>query len=137
MTSIDITSIVVAIINVIGTIIVYLSNKQVSKMKNLKIEVDQEIKDMGDKLQKQINESIIATDNINIGNIRSRIVTFDSLVRKDKDHCKIQRYQYDAIFKDINEWRDFHIKYPGLNGEINIAIENIEESFKEANFDEK
>lgn len=80
-----------------------------------------------DKLEKIVDQNDIDT-------IRSRIVAFDNLVRLDIAHNQICRYQYNAIFKDITKWKNYHKKYPQLNGEIDAAIDNIEESFKKANF---
>lgn len=80
-----------------------------------------------DKLEKTVDQNDIDT-------IRSRIVAFDNLVRLDMAHNQICRYQYNAIFKDITKWRGYHKKYPELNGEIDAAIDNIEDSFKKAKF---
>lgn len=128
------TAIIVALINLSGTVFIYFANRKVSKLKNLKIEIEQEMKDMSSLLQKQINETKRAIDDVNIGNIRARIVTFDNMCRLDKENNKIQKHQYDAIYKDIDEWVYFHQIYPELNGEINVAIENINEHFKDAQF---
>ena len=128
------TAIIVALINLLGTIFVFFANKKISKLKDLEVKLDQKIRDNGDLLQKQINEVRKAVDNVNIGNIRARIVTFDNICRLDEENNSIQRHQYDAIFKDIDEWSHFHEIYPELNGEINVAIENIKQHFKEAKF---
>ena len=128
------TGIVVALINLAGTIFVFFANKKISKLKDLEKRIDQRMKDNDSKLQLQINEVRKAVDNVNIGNIRSRIVTFDNICRLDIDHNSIQRHQYNAIFKDIDEWAKYHEIYPELNGEINVAIENINEHFKCAKF---
>lgn len=128
------TTIIVALINLAGTIFVFFANKKISKLKDLEKRIDQRMKDNDFKLQLQINEVRKAVDNVNIGNIRARIVTFDNICRLDVDHKSIQRHQYNAIFKDIDEWAKFHEIYPELNGEINVAIDNIKEHFKEAIF---
>lgn len=75
-------------------------------------------------------EEIVDTNDIDT--VRSRIVAFDNLVRLETN--QIKRYQYDTIYKDITKWKFYHKKYPELNGEIDAAIENIQESFKKAKF---
>lgn len=127
-------AIAVALINLAGTVFVFFANKKVSKLKDLEKRIEQRMEDKDNKLQFQINEVRRAVDNVNIGNIRARIVTFDNICRLDTGCNSIQRHQYNAIFKDIDEWAHFHEIYPELNGEINVAIENINEHFKNAKF---
>lgn len=86
------------------------------------------------EIGKKIDNLEKTVDQNDIDTIRSRIVAFDNLVRIDLAHNQICRYQYNAIFKDITKWRGYHQKYPELNGEIDAAIDNIEESFKKAIF---
>lgn len=86
------------------------------------------------EIGKKIDNLEKTVDQNDIDTIRSRIVAFDNLVRLDITHNQICRYQYDAIFKDITKWKSYHKKYPELNGEIDVAIENIEDNFKKANF---
>lgn len=128
------TAIIVALINLAGTIFVFFANKKISKLKNLELKIEQKMKDSDRVLQEQINIVRKAVDNVNIGNIRARIVTFDNICRLDTGCNSIQRHQYNAIFKDIDEWTKYHEIYPELNGEINVAIENINEHFKNAKF---
>lgn len=128
------TAIIVSLINLLGTIFVFFANKKISRLKDLENKINEKMKNNDILLQKQINDIIKAVDNVNIGNIRARIVTFDNICRLDVNHNSIQRHQYNAIFKDIDEWVNFHEIYPELNGEINVAIDNIKEHFKEAIF---
>ena len=64
----------------------------------------------------------------------SRIDAFDMLCRTDINFDIIQLHQYDNIFIDIQKWNDYHIKYPELNGKLDVAIENIKEHYKKAKF---
>lgn len=87
---------------------------------------------------KEINEKIgnleTRIDWNDIYIVKHRIIDFDIRVRKDINNDMIERYEYKAIFKDIQKWIDYHKKYENLNGEIDIAIDNIKESFKKAKF---
>ena len=69
-----------------------------------------------------------------IGVIRNRISSFENLCRLDENNNSIELHQYQNIFKDIDEWESFHDIYKNLNGELNIAIENIKEHYKNAKF---
>lgn len=97
------------------------------------------IKWLGNKfnadITKSINELKKTVDDNDIDTIRHRIASFENLCRMDVNHNQIQKHQYIAIFKDIDKWDKYHIKYPFLNGELKAAIENIEESYKKAKFD--
>ncbi len=69
-----------------------------------------------------------------IGVIRNRISSFENLCRLDENNNSIELHQYQNIFKDIGEWESLHDIYKNLNGELNIAIENIKEHYKNAKF---
>ncbi len=66
--------------------------------------------------------------------VRRSISAFDNLCRLDINNDNIQQHQYNTIFKDIDKWAMYHKKYPELNGEINTAIENIKEHYKNARY---
>lgn len=87
---------------------------------------------------KEINEKIsnleTRIDWNDIYIVKHRIIDFDIRVRKDVNNDMIERYEYKAIFKDIQKWIDYHKKYEDLNGEIDIAIDNVKEAFKKAKF---
>ena len=83
-----------------------------------------------DELTKQVDFNDIDT-------VRARISAFDQLCRLDKNYKTIQQHQYNTVFKDIDKWAMYHKKYPELNGEINAAIENINEHYKKAIFEIK
>jgi len=82
----------------------------------------------------QIDELTRIVDNNDIDAVRSRIVAFENLCRMDKNFNTLKRHQFKTIFKDIDKWRAYHIKYPQLNGEIDIAIESINEHYKKEIF---
>lgn len=73
-------------------------------------------------------------DNNDIDVVRNRIVAFENLCRLDANNDSIKKYQYDTAYKDIDKWKEYHVKYPTLNGEIDIAIDNINEHYKNAKF---
>ena len=62
--------------------------------------------------------------------VRNRIVAFENLCRLDKKYTNIKEYQYKTYFKDEDKWKMYHKKYPELNGEIDMAIENIRNHYK-------
>ena len=92
------------------------------------------LNDNCDKIIDRLDMIETKTDMIDIANVRNRIVTFENLIRIQKKEIKY--HQYKAIFEDIKKWKDYHEKYPNLNGMLNIAIEMIEDSYKVANFSE-
>ena len=100
---------------------------------NKKIEeMDKNRKEQHNETLSKIKDLEKIVDTNDIDTVRSRIVAFDNIVRLETS--QIKRYQYDTIFKDITKWEIYHKKYPELNGEINAAIENIQEAFKKAKF---
>jgi len=86
---------------------------------------------------KRFNELTKQVDFNDIDTVRARISAFDQLCRLDKNYKTIQQHQYNTVFKDIDKWAMYHRKYPELNGEINAAIENINEHYKKAIFEIK
>lgn len=91
---------------------------------------------LGKKLNKDIMDKLhyleAKVDMNDVDTIRNRILANETLIRKG-EHLKL--YQYKSIFKDIDKWREYHIKYPELNGIIDVAIENIIEAYKKETFD--
>lgn len=132
------TAVLVAIIQVCGTVAValftYFTNHKVERITNVKEELKKDYELQHKEIIDKINDLEETVDKNDIDTVRSRIVSFDNICRLDKTHDQIKRYQYDTIFKDINKWAQYHKKYPDLNGEIDIAIQNIQESFKVAKF---
>lgn len=92
---------------------------------------------IGNRLHRDLNTKIDTlethVDQIEIDTIRNRILSYDALIRRG-EHLK--EYQYKSCFCDIDKWRDFHLKYPQLNGMIDVAIENIKEAYKKEKFDD-
>lgn len=66
--------------------------------------------------------------------VRNRIVAFENLCRLDYNNNAIKLHQYKTYYKDEDKWAMYHKKYPELNGEINTAIESINEHYKKAKF---
>lgn len=102
-------------------------NEKISEMDKLRIEQHKET------LQK-IAELEKITDTNDIDTIRNRIVAFENICRLDINNDSIKKYQYDTAYKDVDKWKEYHKKYPSLNGEIDMAIENINEHYKKAKF---
>lgn len=96
--------------------------------------INEDIKKEINTLKKDVSELKKTTDYCDIGTIRSRISNFDLLVRKDINLDTLERHQYITALKDIDKWNKYHLKYPSLNGELKLAIENIEDSYKRATF---
>ncbi len=84
---------------------------------------------------KRFDELTKIVDNNDIDAVRSRIVAFENLCRMDRNFNTLKKHQFKTIFKDIDKWKAYHIKYPELNGEIDIAIESIQEHYKKEIFD--
>ena len=89
-----------------------------------------------DDLKKDLKVLKIQVDKNDIRTIRHRISSFENLVRLDKDKNQLKMHQYTTAFKDIDKWNRYHLQYPELNGELKIAIKNIEEGYKNAKFDD-
>lgn len=102
-------------------------NKRIDEMDKLRVEQHDETLERINKL-----EEIVDQNDIDV--VRNRIVAFEQICRLDINNDSIKKYQYDTAYKDIDKWADYHKKYPSLNGEINMAIENINEHYKKAKF---
>ena len=98
------------------------------------------LKWLGDRLNGSIKEQLIdlraTVDHNDIDTIRHRIASFENLCRLDNSHTEIKRHQYIAAFKDIDKWNKYHEKYKDLNGELKLAIQNIEDAYKKAKFND-
>lgn len=126
---------------VIPSILTGSTNKKIKTLDSVK-------KDFEDKMEANRQEDIARhqetldkiaeldkkVDGNEIGVIRNRISSFENLCRLDENNNSIELHQYQNIFKDIDEWESFHAIYKNLNGELNIAIENIKEHYKNAKF---
>lgn len=98
-----------------------------SKLNN---DIKLELKD----IKKELDNLKIQVDRNDIRTIRNRISNFENLVRLDAKKQQLKKHQYTTAFKDIDKWNRYHEKYPDLNGELKLAIENIEKAYKNANF---
>ena len=83
---------------------------------------------------KRFDELIKKIDNNDIDVVRGRIVAFEQICRLDVNYNNIKQHQYKTYFKDEDKWAMYHKIYPELNGEINTAIESINEHYKHAKF---
>ena len=101
--------------------------KKIEEMDKLRVEQHEET-------MTKINDLEKIVDTNDIDALRNRIVAFDNLCRLDVNNDSIKKYQYDTAYKDVDKWKEYHIKYPSLNGEIDMAIENINEHYKNAKF---
>lgn len=132
------TTIIVAIIQALATIVValfsYFTNHKIQKISEVKEELRKELKDQHEETLTKIFELEKIVDFNDIDTLRNRIVAFDNLCRLDVCSNNIKKYQYDTAYKDIDKWKSYHIKYPSLNGEIDMAIDNINEHYKKAKF---
>ena len=132
------TSIVVTIIQVLGTISVagftWFTNHRIQKISEVKEELRTELKEQHIETLTKISDLEKIVDNNDIDVVRNRIVAFENLCRLDANNDTIKKYQYDTAYKDIDKWKEYHKKYPSLNGEIDIAIDNINEHYKSAKF---
>ena len=122
---------------IIPSILTYLTNKKIKTLDSVK-------KDFEDKMESNKQEDIArhqetldkiaelseTVDWNDIDTVRNRIVAFDNLCRLDKKFTSIKEYQYKTYFKDEDKWKMYHAKYKNLNGEIDLAIENIREHYK-------
>jgi len=102
---------------------------------------DEIIKEYEKKRIEQHKETIRMIEEVkkdsdfkDIDTVRNRIVAFEQLCRLDENNDSIKKYQYDNAYKDIDKWADYHKKYPNINGIIDMAIENINEHYKNAKF---
>jgi len=122
---------------IVPSILTYLTNRKIRTLDNVKKEFEtkmeanrqEDIARHQETLEKiaKLSETVDWND---IDTVRNRIVAFDNLCRLDKKFTSIKEYQYKTYFKDEDKWKMYHKKYPELNGEINMAIENIREHYK-------
>lgn len=96
-----------------------------------------DIKKELEDVKKDIKQLKIEADYREIGTLRNRISSFDALCRLDVNHNQLEKHQYITAFKDIDKWDKYHETYKDLNGELRMAIENIQNHYKEAKFDNK
>lgn len=92
------------------------------------------IKEELDSVKKDIKQLKIEADYREIGTLRNRISSFDALCRLDVNFNQLEKHQYITVFKDIDKWDKYHEIYTDINGELKIAIENIQEHYKKAKF---
>lgn len=111
-----------------------LLRKELAPFNDRMDKIDEDRKKQHEETLIKIAEVKKDNDYGNIDNIRSRICAFDMLCRTDVNNDIIQLHQYNSIFLDINKWKEYHKLYPELNGVINVAIENINEHYKNAKF---
>ena len=97
-------------------------------------EMDKNRKEQHEETLEKIADLEKIVDQNDIDALRNRIVAFDNLCRLDINNNGIKKYQYDTAYKDVDKWAEYHKKYPSLNGEINMAIENINEHYRNAKF---
>ena len=64
---------------------------------------------------------------------------FNEDIKKELKEVKkdIEQLQIKADERDIARWNEYHVKYASLNGELKIAIKNIEDSYQIAKFEEE
>ena len=141
-------------ITAIATVFYKLNNKRVAKQqeafrKEFQLELKKQLEPFDKRIDETIknnnknhNETKAQVDELkrvvdfnDIDAVRSRIVAFENLCRMDKNYNTLKLHQFKTIYKDINKWKAYHIKYPELNGEIDIAIESINEHYKKEIFD--
>lgn len=96
-----------------------------------------DIKKELEDVKKDIKQLKVEADYREIGTLRNRISSFDALCRLDVNHNQLEKHQYITAFKDIDKWDKYHETYKDLNGELRMAIENIQNHYKEAKFDNK
>lgn len=94
-----------------------------------------DIREQIDKIEQRVDTLQKTTDYNDIATIRNRISSFENLCRLDAGHNTLKKHQYTTVFKDIDTWEKYHEKYPDLNGELKLAIENIKKSYNLAKFD--
>ncbi|MEG1506868.1 MAG: hypothetical protein RR478_05170, partial [Bacilli bacterium] len=83
-----------------------------------------------DKLDLKIENTNKKIDWNDIDAVRNRIVGNDMLIKKGQ---KLEYYQKQNALKDIDKWNIYHDIYKELNGEVNIAVDNIVEYCKNDN----
>lgn len=124
-----------------GFIYRLINKKQKEQQKLLKLEIQKLLEPFNKRIDETIennNKRFDAldkkVDNNDIYVVRRSISAFDNLCRLDINNNAIQKHQYNTAYLDIDKWAYYHKLYPELNGEINDAIENIKEHYKNAKF---
>ena len=84
-------------------------------------------------LRNKIAEVRKKVDMNDIDTIRTRILDSEALLRKGEQFTKTQ---WESLYKDITKWNEYHKNYKDLNGFLKVAIENIDEMYKNATFKE-
>ena len=132
------SNVIIALIQAGATVLVavftWFTNHKIQSLKKIKEEMRIELKDQHKETLEKIAELERRTDEIDIAVVRNRIVAFDNICRLDIENNGIKMYQYKTFFKDEDIWKEYHIKYPTLNGEIDEAIKNIHKHFESAKF---
>ena len=139
------SAIIIALIQVLGTIIVaiftYFTNHRIQKLSDVKSEIRNDIEknrlediERHNETLRKLAEIETTVDENDIDVVRSRIVSFENLCRMDIQNNNIKLHQYKTIFKDLDKWRYYHTKYKTLNGEIDVAIDSIREHYRNAKF---
>lgn len=80
-------------------------------------------------LRNKISEVRKKVDMNDIDTIRTRILDSESLLRKGEQFTKTQ---WESLYRDIEKWNNYHKDYKDLNGFLKVAIENIDEMYKNA-----
>lgn len=96
--------------------------------------IDRDRKEQHEETMEQIAKLEKKVDFNDIDVVRNRIVAFENLCRLDVNNNEIKKHQYKTYFKDEDKWAMYHKLYSELNGEINSAIESINEHYKKAKF---
>ena len=122
---------------IVPSILTYLTNRKIRTLDNVKKEFEtkmetnrqEDIARHQETLDKiaELSETVDWND---INTVKNRIVAFDNLCRLDKKITSIETYQFKTYFGDEDKWKSYHKKYPELNGEIDLAIENIRNHYK-------
>ena len=88
-------------------------------------EIRQWMKEMSDKLDKNNAETL----KIRIENMRSTIIDFASYVSKEKN--PVTREQFNRVFKTHKEYESMIAENGLTNGEVDIAIQIVKESYEQ------
>lgn len=117
-------------------IVIEVTPIKFSPIKWIANKFNEDIKKELKEVKKDIEQLQIKADERDIATLRNRISNFENLVRLDVNKDQLKKHQYVTAFKDIDRWNEYHVKYTSLNGELKLAIQNIEYSYKIAKFEE-
>ena len=129
-----VTTLITAISSIIVAVLTLRTNNKIKKISDLKEDFKSDMEATRKELLAKMETLEKTIDKNDIDAVRNRISAFDQLCRLDVKHNSIQMHQYNTAFKDIDKWKIYHKKYPKLNGEIDVAISNIKDNYKMANF---